>query len=62
MKRELLTVLACPVCKGDLELIVYLERGDEVIEGRLHCAKCTEAYPIRDAIPQLLPPQLRTGT
>ena len=62
MNRNLLAVLACPVCKGELELKVKLERGGEIIEGSLHCAECTEVYPIRDAIPQLLPPKLRTGT
>ena len=53
-------ILACPVCKGDLELRIATEVGDEVVEGSLHCAKCSETYPIEDSIPNLLPPQLRT--
>lgn len=60
MKKELMEILACPVCKGDLELRVGTEEGDEVIEGSLHCARCNETYPIADSIPNLLPPQLRT--
>jgi len=53
-------ILACPVCKGVLELRVATEAGDEIIEGSLHCAECLETYPIEDSIPNLLPPQLRT--
>ena len=52
-------ILACPVCKGELELTVDSEEGDEVIEGALLCASCDESYPINDAIPNLLPPQMR---
>ena len=59
MKKELMEILACPVCKGELALQVETEEGDEVMEGALHCAQCRETYPITDAIPNLLPPQLR---
>ena len=52
-------ILACPVCKGGLELRVEAEEGDEVITGSLFCAVCDEAYPIEDTIPNLLPPELR---
>ena len=52
-------ILACPVCKGELTLSVDSEEGDEVIEGSLHCAVCPETYPITDAIPNLLPPNMR---
>lgn len=59
MRRELVEILACPVCKSPLELTVEEEEGDEVITGSLHCARCDERYPIEDAIPNLLPPDLR---
>ena len=52
-------ILACPVCKGDLELRVEAEADGEISTGSLHCAKCDETYPIEDSIPNLLPPQLR---
>lgn len=52
-------ILACPVCKGALELRVESEEGDEVITGALFCAACDETYPIEDTIPNLLPPELR---
>ena len=53
-------ILACPVCKGKLELTVDTEdEEEEVIEGSLFCRKCPETYPITDAIPNLLPPNMR---
>ena len=59
MKKDLMDILACPVCKGGLELRVDEEQGDEVVKGSLFCGKCDETYPIEDSIPNLLPPQLR---
>ena len=59
MKKDMMEILACPVCKGKLDLKVEEGEGDEVIKGTLHCGKCAESYPIEDSIPNLLPPELR---
>ena len=59
MKRELMEILVCPVCKGELGLTVDEENEQEIITGSLYCAKCAETYPIVDSIPNLLPPELR---
>ena len=59
MKRELMDILACPMCKGTLTLSVTKEEGDEIVEGSLRCEACQETYPIEDTIPNLLPPDLR---
>ena len=59
MKKELMQILACPMCKGDLELSVTEETGEEVISGSLFCPKCQHSYPIVDTIPNLLPPTLQ---
>lgn len=59
MKRNLMDILACPICKGDLELKVVEENEKEVVKGSLFCKKCSETYPIEDTIPNLLPPELR---
>ena len=59
MKRELMEILACPMCKGPLTLTVEEEDEKEIITGSLHCARCDETYPIEDSIPNLLPPDLR---
>jgi uncharacterized protein YbaR (Trm112 family) len=59
MKKELMQILACPVCKGDLELKVGEEKGEEIVTGSLYCSKCNYSYPIVDTIPNLLPPEQR---
>ena len=44
--KELLDILVCPKCKGDLELSTN--------EDRLSCKACSLKYPIRDNIPVML--------
>ncbi len=56
MKKELMEILACPVCKGTLELTVQRQDEREIISGFLYCARCNSRYPIVDTIPNLLPP------
>lgn len=60
MKRELMDILACPVCKGALELRADEENEREVVKGSLHCRRCNERYTIDDGIPNLLPPDQRS--
>jgi uncharacterized protein YbaR (Trm112 family) len=59
MKKELMDILVCPVCKGELELNVGEEKGKEIVTGSLYCHRCDERYPIIDSIPNLLPPNQR---
>jgi len=56
MKKELMKILACPVCKGPLQLNVDKQEGEEIITGSLYCPVCQYSYPIVDTIPNLLPP------
>jgi len=44
--KKLLEILACPKCKGDLEL-----KQDE---SGLVCENCKLVYPIKDEIPIML--------
>ena len=44
--KELLEILACPNCRGDVEY----RQGEEVIV----CLKCGYRYPVRDGIPVML--------
>ncbi len=46
IKKELLDILACPKCKGDLIL--------NVKKDGLSCMKCRLLYEIRDDIPIML--------
>lgn len=55
MKRSLMDILCCPVCKGDLVLHADSENDKEILEGRLNCAACRVDYPIHEGIPNLLP-------
>ena len=57
MKRELMEILACPVCKGDLDLTVTEENKKEIISGSLYCRKDKLTFPIVETIPNLLPPE-----
>jgi uncharacterized protein len=59
MRKDMMEILVCPVCKGTLTLTMDKENKDEIVEGSLACAACNETYPIKDSIPNLLPPDLR---
>jgi uncharacterized protein YbaR (Trm112 family) len=49
--KELLEILACPKCKGDIRLS---EKSTDQGEVGLICEKCKLLYPIRDRIPVML--------
>jgi uncharacterized protein YbaR (Trm112 family) len=57
MKKELMDIIVCPVCKGELELTISEEKDGEIVSGTLTCRKCNVIYPIEDTIPNLLPPE-----
>lgn len=61
MRKDLMEILACPMCKGPLTLTVRQEKDGEVVAGVLSCQACKEDYPIQDGIPNLLPPAMREG-
>jgi uncharacterized protein len=46
IKKELLDILCCPKCKGDITLTTT---GDGLV-----CDNCKLLYPIRDDIPIML--------
>lgn len=56
MKRQLLDILACPVCKyHPLQLEAAVENDKGVVEGKLTCPRCRIDYPITDSIPDMIP-------
>jgi uncharacterized protein len=59
VRPDLLEILRCPVCRGELTLVVRSRAKEEIVEGTLTCAKCRVDYPIEDGIPDLLPPDER---
>lgn len=50
---ELLQILACPICKGEL---IQIEDGSP-----LQCKPCNRIYPVVEGIPILLPKQTDTS-
>tara|TARA_B100001063_G_C16684128_1_gene513435 strand:+ start:459 stop:644 length:186 start_codon:yes stop_codon:yes gene_type:complete len=54
MDTKLLSILACPVCKGELK---YEKAKNELI-----CKADGMAFPIRDDIPVMLETEARTLT
>ena len=44
--KELLAILACPKCKGEIKLT---DKGDGLV-----CQACKLMYPIKDDIPVML--------
>ncbi len=55
MKKEIVKILCCPTCKGDLTLEIKKEENGEIITGLFTCSHCQCTYPITDGIPDLLP-------
>jgi len=55
MKKEIVKILCCPTCKGDLNLEIKKEEKGEIITGIFTCSHCQCTYPITDGIPDLLP-------
>ena len=54
MDKKLLTILACPLCKGDLD---YDKEKQELI-----CRADGVAFPVREGIPVMLETEARTLT
>jgi uncharacterized protein YbaR (Trm112 family) len=46
IRKELLDILACPICKGE---VVLSDREEGLI-----CNRCSLMYPIQDNIPVML--------
>jgi len=42
--KDLLRILACPACKGDVE-----EKDNRIV-----CKKCGKKYPIKDGVPVMI--------
>jgi uncharacterized protein YbaR (Trm112 family) len=51
LSKELLEILACPKCKGDIKLTKKSLSHEE--EG-LMCERCRLLYPIKEGIPIML--------
>ena len=52
MKRSLVPLLACPVCRADLTLQATKWDGDECMDGDLACSMCDATWPVVRGIPR----------
>lgn len=59
MKRRLLDILACPMCKHHPIDLLAFEEAEEIETGILTCSSCGRWYPIIEGIPHMLPDELR---
>ena len=55
LSPELLAIIVCPACKGELVLGEAAGAGS----AQLVCGSCDLAYPVRDGIPVLLVDEAR---
>jgi uncharacterized protein len=64
VRRRLLDVLVCPVCRGDLALSDDASRDDQaqIEDNSLRCRACLREYPIRHGVPVLLPYEKKGGS
>lgn len=60
MKERFLELLACPACRGDLDLAAATRAGaaGEIADGRLRCRACSVEYPITGGVPRFVPADL----
>jgi SAM-dependent methyltransferase len=54
MKRDLLELLCCPDCKGDLRLNEVTPAAAEVESGALDCPACDVSFPIVRGVPRFV--------
>src|SRR4051794_28900649 len=55
MRRCLVEKLACPECRGDIEIAeVREETAVRIITGTLACTRCAKRYAIEKGVPRLV--------
>ena len=59
MKTTTLDLLACPDCRGHLQL--EGAPGEAIRAGSLRCPVCARIYPVQDGIPHFIRPEQLTG-
>lgn len=57
MKPKTLSVLICPICRGRLQvtLVKAVTRDDRLRDGVIQCVGCSQAFPVLNWVPRLLP-------
>jgi len=55
MYRNALAFLACPICGDELFLAGHVGNDEDITSGIVECERGCGKYPVRDAVPVLLP-------
>jgi ubiquinone/menaquinone biosynthesis C-methylase UbiE len=61
MKRTTVDLLACPACRGQLEISSPDSNADTYLAGTLFCKACSVNYSIVDGIPHFIEPEQLNG-
>jgi uncharacterized protein YbaR (Trm112 family) len=59
MQSRLLKKMCCPFDKGDLNISIFKQEENEIIEGLLTCSYCQRYFPIIYGIPIMTPDEYR---
>ncbi|WKK76722.1 Trm112 family protein [Marivirga salinae] len=59
MQSRLLKKMCCPFDKGDLNISIFKQEEEEIIEGLLTCSACQRYFPIIYGIPIMTPDEYR---
>jgi len=63
VREQLLTILVCKDCQGDLKCeVAERSMGGEIESGTLNCVVCGARYPIVDGIPRFVAPENYAGS
>jgi ubiquinone/menaquinone biosynthesis C-methylase UbiE/uncharacterized protein YbaR (Trm112 family) len=55
VRRCLVEKLACPECRGDIEVVeVAEENAHRILRGTLGCTACARRYPVEKGVPRLV--------
>lgn len=54
MNRDLLKILVCPKCKGELNCSVISESDSGIDQADLECAACRAVFPVTNGIPRFV--------
>lgn len=62
MTTSLLKKLCCPIDKHDLQIQIFRQQEDEILEALMTCPECGRYYPVVYGIPVMTPDEYREKT
>lgn len=56
MEQNIMEILCCPLCKGELKLEIKTKSNEKITEGSMVCSNCKNEYSIHEGIPRMFIP------